>query len=86
MPHKLVHGGKLEMRRISATKRTFTVKARPKSIVLSVEETAVIVVDMQHAYASPGGYLDICGRSVADAGQVIAKIGDVLDAARSERV
>ena len=31
---------------------------------LAVEETAVIVVDMQNAYASAGGYLDLAGFDV----------------------
>ncbi len=63
--------------------RDFTIGTRPEPMTFAVEETAVIVVDMQHAYASPGGYLDLCGRSVPDAGAVIAKITQVVASARA---
>ena len=33
--------------------------ARPEPIMIRPAETALIIVDMQNAYASPGGYLDI---------------------------
>ena len=36
-----------------------TLSARPEPIRLNPAETAMIIVDMQNAYASPGGYLDI---------------------------
>ena len=35
--------------------------ARPEPLALSASETALIVVDMQNAYASQGGYLDLAG-------------------------
>ena len=36
-------------------------EARPEPIMIKPAETALIVVDMQNAYASPGGYLDHAG-------------------------
>jgi ureidoacrylate peracid hydrolase len=42
----------------------------------------LIVVDMQNAYASPGGYLDVAGFDIGGAAAVIAKIGLALAAAR----
>ena len=35
-----------------------TIPARPENLPINPRETALIVVDMQNAYASPGGYLD----------------------------
>ena len=39
-------------------------------------ETALIVVDMQNAYASPGGYLDLAGFDISGAAPVIEKIAE----------
>lgn len=36
-----------------------TLNARPEAITFSAPQSALIVVDMQNAYASPGGYLDL---------------------------
>lgn len=36
--------------------REMTLVARPESLKLDPLQTAVIVIDMQNAYASPGGY------------------------------
>ena len=59
-----------------------TLPARPEPIPLSPASTAVIVIDMQNAYASPGGYLDLAGFDISGAAAVIQKIKPVLEAAR----
>ena len=41
--------------------------ARPEPILIRPAETALIVVDMQNAYASPGGYLDLAGFDISGA-------------------
>ncbi len=38
-----------------------TLNARPEAITFAPEQSALIVVDMQNAYASTGGYLDLAG-------------------------
>jgi ureidoacrylate peracid hydrolase len=45
-------------------------------------ESAVIVVDMQNAFASRGGLLDLAGIDISGAAQVVRTIGSVLDGAR----
>jgi len=59
-----------------------TLNAEPESIELPLQRTALIVVDMQHGYASPGGYRDLAGKDVGPAAMVIDRVGDVLAAAR----
>jgi len=51
----------------SKERRYVTLPARPEPLRLAVEETAVVVVDMQNAYASPNGYLDIAGFDISGA-------------------
>ena len=63
--------------------RTVTLPARPEPIRVRVDNTAVVVIDMQNAYASPGGYLDLAGFDIDGAARVIEQSIKVLDTARS---
>ena len=60
--------------------------ARPEPIRLSARDTAVVVIDMQNAYASPGGYLDLAGFDIGGAASVIDRIGVTVQAARAAGV
>jgi len=57
--------------------------ARPEPLMIRPAETALIVVDMQNAYASPGGYLDLAGFDISGAAPAIEKIGEAAAAARA---
>jgi ureidoacrylate peracid hydrolase len=57
--------------------------ARPEAVRVSAETTAVVVIDMQNAYASEGGYVDLAGFDIGGAASVIGKIAAVLDTARA---
>ncbi|MDP3747082.1 MAG: pyrimidine utilization protein B [Phenylobacterium sp.] len=57
--------------------------ARPEPITVAVSQTAVIVIDMQNAYASPGGYLDLAGFDISGAARVIENTRGVLEVARA---
>ena len=63
-----------------------TLPARPEALRLAPAQTAVVVIDMQNAYASPGGYVDLAGFDVTGAASVIGRIATVLDTARSAGV
>ena len=63
--------------------RLVTLPARPEPIRVDADETAILVVDMQNAYASAGGYLDLAGFDIGGAERVIAQSAKVLDAARA---
>ena len=63
-----------------------TLPARPEALPINPGETALIVVDMQNAYASPGGYLDLAGFDIAGAEAVIERIALAVDAARKAGV
>lgn len=57
--------------------------ARPEALTLRREETAVIVIDMQNAYASPGGYVDKAGFDISGAKAAIEGVARTLDGARA---
>jgi ureidoacrylate peracid hydrolase len=63
-----------------------TLLARPEALRLDPKQTAVVVIDMQNAYASEGGYVDLAGFDIAGAAGVIGKIGTVLQTARDAGV
>jgi ureidoacrylate peracid hydrolase len=65
-----------------ASAQTITLPARPEPLTVDPSQTAVVVVDMQNAYASPGGYLDLAGFDIAGAAAVIRNIAGVLEVAR----
>lgn len=69
-----------------AQAQSVTLPARPEPITLNPSETAVVVVDMQNAYATEGGYVDIAGFDVSGARGAIANIRRTLDAARKAGV
>lgn len=60
-----------------------TLPARPEAIQFPPEQTALIVVDMQNAYASAGGYLDLAGFDVSATRPVIEQIKVAVAAARA---
>ncbi|MEM1194702.1 MAG: pyrimidine utilization protein B [Pseudomonadota bacterium] len=66
--------------------RKFALPARPEALSLHASETAVIVIDMQNAYASPGGYVDLAGFDISGAAGVIGRVGETLEAARAAGV
>ncbi|WP_302480185.1 pyrimidine utilization protein B [Sphingomonas bacterium] len=70
----------------SSARRMVTLPARPEPIRVAADETAVVVIDMQNAYASPGGYVDLAGFDIAGAAGTIEKIADVLETARAAGV
>ncbi len=62
--------------------KSIDIKARPENLSLAAKETAIIVIDMQNAYASKNGYVDLAGFDISGAAGTIGKIDEVLKAAR----
>jgi ureidoacrylate peracid hydrolase len=60
--------------------------ARPESIDVDLTKCAVVVVDMQNAFAAKGGLLDVAGQDISQAPRVVRSIKEILDAARQAGV
>jgi ureidoacrylate peracid hydrolase len=56
-------------------------KAEPEHIKFAPEHTALIVIDMQNAYTSKGGYLDLAGFDVSATQPVVENIKKAVNAA-----
>ena len=63
-----------------------TLPARPESLTFAPQQSALIVVDMQNAYASQGGYLDLAGFDVSATRPVIDNINTAVAAAQATRI
>src|ERR1044072_7175375 len=70
----------------SAKRRMVTLPAPPEPLRFSADETAIVVIDMQNAYASEGGYVDLAGFDITGAAGTIGQIAQVLETARGAGV
>lgn len=59
-----------------------TVQAKPEPVRIDLARTAVVVVDMQNAFASKGGMFDLVGQDISGAKSVIASNKQIIAAAR----
>jgi len=59
---------------------------RPEPLDIDLARTAIVVVDVQNAFASRGGLLDLAGVDISGAGNVVRRIAELLEAARAAGV
>ena len=59
---------------------------KPAPLEVDLRNSAIVVVDMQNAFASQGGMLDLAGLDITDAPRVVAETGKVIAAARAAGV
>jgi ureidoacrylate peracid hydrolase len=62
------------------------IPARPEPVALHPAQTALIVVDMQNAYASAAGYLDLAGFDISGVQAVTDNIARAIAAARAASI
>jgi ureidoacrylate peracid hydrolase len=63
-----------------------TLKARPESLAIDLDRTALVVVDMQNAFASKRGMFDLAGFDISGAAPAIEVNRRLLEAARKARL
>jgi ureidoacrylate peracid hydrolase len=68
---------------LGAAEKFVNVQARPEPVKIDLARTAVVVVDMQNAFASKGGMFDLVGMDISGAKSVIANNKKVITAARA---
>ena len=62
------------------------IAASPEPVAFQPGQTALVVVDMQNAYATQGGYVDSAGFDISGAQGVIANVVKAVEAARAAGV
>ena len=60
--------------------------ARPAPFELDPRATAVVVVDMQNDFVSPGGMFDRAGIDITGVRAIVSNVGAVVEAARGAGV
>jgi len=68
---------------VAAGHRTVEVPARPATFSLEPTKTAVVVVDMQNDFASPGGMFERAGIDITCIESIVPKVRAVLESARA---
>ena len=63
-----------------------TVKAEPQPILVDLTRTALLVVDMQNAFAHKGGYFDLVGLDITPIQRIIEPCRKVINAAHATGV
>ena len=58
------------------------IEAVPESIEIDLRKTAVIVVDMQNAFITKGGYFDLIGTDISSNQKIIGACKNVINEAR----
>src|SRR5258708_5445191 len=66
--------------------RCLTIQADPSPEPFDTSSSAVLVIDMQNDFGSPGGMFDRAGIPIVGIRQVVANIARVLDAARGANI
>ncbi|SEO76547.1 cysteine hydrolase family protein [Paenibacillus sp. OV219] len=75
-----------DLRRSPQSEQTATVEAAPQSVTLDMSRTAVIVVDMQNDFCSPGGWLDFIGADYAPLREPVERQNRFLSQMRRESI
>ena len=63
-----------------------TVQAEPQPILVDLARTALLVVDMQNAFAHPGGYFDLVGLDITPIRRIIEPCRKIIDAAHTQGI
>ena len=62
------------------------IKAEPQPLEIDLQRTAVLVVDMQNAFLSKGGFFDLVGIDTPQSQQVVERIKEICDMARTTQI
>ena len=76
----------MEIRPTPGARKPALIQADPEPIEIDLQRTAVIVIDMQNAFVSKGGYLDLNGIDTSQGQKIIESIKDICNKARAKQV
>lgn len=76
----------VDLVRPSAPPRRLKIKAQPQTVVIDLVRTAVIVVDMQNDFCTPGGWMDAIGVDIEASRKAIEPLNNLLPVLRKAGV
>jgi ureidoacrylate peracid hydrolase len=71
---------------MTASALVYSIPARPEPVTFDLAKSAVLVIDMQNDFGSPGGMFDRAGIDISGIRRAIEPIGRVLALARRRRI
>jgi len=77
-----VEADTVDISRAASVPRKATLPAQPQNIVIDLNRTAVVVVDMQNDFCSPGGWFDSLGVDLSGVRAIFPRIRAATDASR----
>ena len=81
-----VSEGLVDMRRPHREARPIRLAALPQSVLLDLEKTALIIIDMQNDFCASGGWADSMGMDIKPARALAAPINRTADTLRAKGV
>ncbi|HWE66254.1 MAG TPA: isochorismatase family cysteine hydrolase [Acidimicrobiales bacterium] len=69
-----VEDGTVDLTRRSLPSSTVVIAAEPQRVAIDLARTALIVIDMQHEFCSPGGWVDSRGSDLAPGRAAVASL------------
>lgn len=75
-----------DLSRIAESPRLVEFPATPQTVTIDLRKTAILIVDMQNDFCTPGGWLDFQGVDIAPARTPIAPLQKLLPALRAHNL
>jgi ureidoacrylate peracid hydrolase len=76
----------MDIRASTAPKRPALLQAKPEPIEIDLHSLAVVVIDMQNAFLSKGGFFDLMGVDTAQGQQAIGPVRDICKTAIAKQI
>ena len=78
----ILDGATVDMTRANIPLRKAALRAQPQNVIIDLNRTAVVVVDMQNDFCAPGGWFDTLGVDLSGIRAIYPRIKAVTDSAR----
>ena len=76
----------MEVKASPGVRRPAMLQAEPEPIEIDLRSTAVMVIDMQNAFVSKGGFFDLTAVDISHSQQIIEPINHLCKAARAKQI
>jgi ureidoacrylate peracid hydrolase len=76
----------MEIRASPGARKPAVIQAEPEPIEVDLRSTAVMVIDMQNAFVSKGGFFDLAAADISHSQEIIQPIKQICEAARAKQI
>jgi len=76
----------MEIRSNSGARKPAVIQAEPEPIEIDLRSTAMMVIDMQNAFVSKGGFFDLAAADISHSQRIIEPVKHLCEAARAKQM